>query len=51
MNTHILSMARRLFQVEGVPVRTQRHNIRGWVRSVRHLGDKWLIANPMEIKK
>jgi hypothetical protein len=50
MNTQALSMARRLFQVDGVASHTQRHNIRGWVRSVRFLGDKWLIANPQEKK-
>ena len=51
MNTHILSMARRLFQIKGVPTHIQRHNIRGWVRSVRHLGDKWLIATPINRTK
>jgi hypothetical protein len=50
MNTTALSMARRLFQIKGVPQHTQRHNIRSWVRSVRHLGDKWLIASPLEKK-
>jgi len=50
MNTTALSMARRLFQIAGVPASTQRHNIRSWVRSVRQLGDKWLIANPMDKK-
>lgn len=48
MNTTMLSMARRLFIHEGVPASTARHNIRGWVRSVRHLGDKWLIAVPRQ---
>ena len=51
MNTTALSMARRLFQIKDVPTHTQRHNMRSWVRSVRHLGDKWLIANPIESKK
>jgi hypothetical protein len=46
MNTEALSMARRLFQVDGVPSHTQRHNMRSWVRSVRFLGDNWLIAKP-----
>jgi hypothetical protein len=50
MNTTALQMARRLFIVQGVPTSTQRHNIRSWVRSVRYLGDKWLIANPQERK-
>ena len=50
MNTTALSMARRLFQIKDVPTHTQRHNIRSWVRSVRHLGNKWLIATPQEKK-
>jgi len=50
MNTTALSMARRLFQIKDVPTHTQRHNIRSWVRSVRHLGNKWLIATPLEKK-
>jgi hypothetical protein len=50
MNTQALSMARRLFQVDGVPSHTQRHNIRSWVRSVRYLGDKWLIVSPQDKK-
>ena len=51
MNTQALSMARRLFQVQGVPSHIQRHNMRGWVRSVRHLGDKWLLATKVERKQ
>jgi hypothetical protein len=50
MNTTALSMARRLFKVEGVPVSTQRHNMRSWVRSVKYLGKKWLIATPINTK-
>jgi len=50
MNTAVLSMARRLFIVQGVPSHTQRHNMRSWVRSVRFLGDNWLIAKPMDRK-
>jgi len=50
MNTQALSMARRLFIVNGVPTSTQRHNMRSWVRSVRFLGDNWLIAKPVDRK-
>jgi len=50
MNTTALLMARRLFIVQGVPTHTQRHNMRSWVRSVRFLGDNWLIAKPQERK-
>ena len=51
MNTTALQMARRLFIVRGVPISTQRHNIRSWVRSVRFLGANWLISKPQERKQ
>lgn len=51
MNTQALQTVRRLFQVQGVPSHIQRHNMRGWVRSVRHLGDKWLLATKVERKQ
>ena len=44
MNTARLRQARRLFNVPGVPAHTARHNARAWVRSVRHLGDKWVLT-------
>lgn len=44
MNTARLIQARRLFFVDGAPRSTCRHNIRQWVRSVRMLGDQWLLA-------
>lgn len=44
MNTKLLSMARRSFCHAGVPLSTQRHNIRAWARSLRFLGSKWLLA-------
>jgi len=50
MNVQALSMARRLFIIDGVPSHTQRHNIRSWVRSIRFLGKHWLIAKPQERK-
>jgi hypothetical protein len=30
------------------PRHIQRHNVRAWARAVRLLGDKWLIAKPLE---
>lgn len=30
-----------------VPASTVRHNRRAWVRAVRGLGDKWLLAEPV----
>lgn len=50
MNTHALSKVRNLFCVDGVPQSTQRHNIRQWVKSIRFLGDKWLLATPVARK-
>ncbi len=47
MKTNRLSQARRLFKHPDVPASTARHNIRAWVRSLRHLGDKWLFAQPV----
>lgn len=31
--------------------RINRHNQRAWVRSVRLLGDKWLLAKPISRKE
>jgi hypothetical protein len=47
MNTQALIKVRQLFCVEGVPTNVQRHNCRQWVKSIRHLGDKWLLAKPV----
>lgn len=48
MNTTRLKQARRLFARPGVPQSTARHNIRAWTRSVRQLGDRWLLAKPID---
>lgn len=44
MNTRMLSHVRQLFSVPYVPQHINRHNQRMWVRSVKQLGDKWLLA-------
>lgn len=44
MNSTMLRIARKNFCRDYIPVSTQRHNIRAWVRMVRILGSKWLIA-------
>lgn len=46
MNTRMLKHVRELFAVDYVPKHTQRHNQKQWVKSVRWLGDKWLLAKP-----
>ncbi len=48
MNTTLLRRARRHFVHPMAPRNVQRHNIRQWARAVRLLGDKWLLAQPVE---
>lgn len=50
MNTKMLKHVRILFNTEGVEKRINRHNQRQWVRSIRFLGDKWLLATPVQRK-
>ena len=49
MNTTMLKMARRLWCVGHADRATQRANMRKWVRSVRQLGNRWVMAT-QEIK-
>ena len=45
MNTSMLKRVRRHFQPGWNTTRAvARHNQRAWVRSVRALGDRWLLA-------
>lgn len=44
MNTSLLKHVRTLFVHKMVPTSTARHNMRQWVKSVRMLGDKHLLA-------
>lgn len=44
MNVTMLKMARRLWCVGHADRATQRANMRKWVRSVRMLGDRWVMA-------
>jgi hypothetical protein len=44
MKTAYLTRVRSLFCVAGVPTHIQRHNCRQWIKSIRFLGDKWLLA-------
>lgn len=46
MNTTMLKLARRLWCVGHANRATQRANICKWVRSVRLLGDRWVMAKP-----
>jgi len=51
MKTKALKMVRELFAVDYVPVHTRRHNQRQWVKSVRQLGDRWLLAKAYQPEK
>lgn len=51
MNTKMLVKARQLFSVDYVPPEINRANQRKWVRSIRILGDKWLLAKHIEIER
>lgn len=50
MNTRMLKHVRQLWNVSHVPQEINRANQRKWVRSVRMLGDKWLLAKHVERK-
>jgi hypothetical protein len=43
-----IRQAINLWKVPSVPRHTQRHNQRQWLRMVELLGDKWLLAKPIE---
>ncbi len=51
MNTRMLTRARELFSVDYMPQEINRANQRKWVRSIRVLGDKWVLAKNIERKK
>ena len=50
MNTIILKRARAIWCNDLTPVSTQRHNIRAWVRSMRLLGNKHILATKITKK-
>lgn len=50
MNVRMLRHVRQLWNVPFVPESINRANRLKWVRSVRLLGDKWLLAKHIERK-
>jgi hypothetical protein len=44
MNVIALRHVRKLYNSPYVTANANRHNQRAWVRSVRQLGDKWILA-------
>ena len=48
MNTHYLVQVRKIFSTYDAPPQVIRSYQKQWVKSVRQLGDKWLVAKPIE---
>jgi hypothetical protein len=48
MNTQALKYVRQLFVTYQAPPQTIRSYQRQWIRSVRYLGDNWLLAKKVE---
>jgi hypothetical protein len=47
MDTTYLTKVRRIFATYDAPPETIRSYQRQWVRSIRTLGNKWLVARPV----
>lgn len=48
MNTRMLRRARELFSTPYIPKEHNRSYQRQWIRQIRNLGDRWLLARPVE---
>lgn len=48
MKTALLRRARAHFFRDYIPAHISRHNARQWARSLRLLGDKWLLMQQVE---
>ncbi len=51
MKTEMLIKVRQLFNVDYVPRHINRHNQKQYIKSIRLLGDKWLIHQANKIQK
>lgn len=51
MNTSMLIRVRKLFNNELAPNSINRHNQRQWIKSIRYLGSKWLLAQYQQRKE
>jgi len=51
MNITMLVRVRKLFDFGYVPTTTRRHNQREWIRSIRVLGDSWILKQPIQRKQ
>ena len=50
MKTQMLTKARSFYNVDYMPKEVNRANQLKWVRSVRLLGNKWLLASYVQRK-
>lgn len=50
MNITALKLVRMLWNVKTVPRSQNRHNQRQWVKAVRMLGARWLLAESFKRK-
>lgn len=48
MNIAHLTRVRRMFFHPMAPASVARHNARQWVRSIRFLNKRWLLAEPVQ---
>ncbi len=48
MNMQMMRRAVRLYSYDLAPLHINKANRRAWLRSVAMLGDKWLIAKPVQ---
>jgi hypothetical protein len=48
MNIRYLTQVRRIFSTYDAPPEVIRNYQKQWVKSVRQLGDKWLVAKNVE---
>ena len=51
MKTEMLIKVRKLFNVDYVPRHINRHNQKQYIKSIRLLGDKWLIHQNNKVQK
>lgn len=48
MNTRMLKLVRQRFNSDLVSREVNRANQRKWARAMRHLGDRWVCAQPVQ---
>jgi len=48
MNIQLARRAVRLYSYDLAPLHINKANRRAWLRSVQLLGDKWLLAKPIQ---